>query len=540
MTHASAADSRSGGSVDWKAIWRQARAKDQSDFEGGLGRTDDDNVPLPNEPPETDTPTGKKPLLQPGHDGVPDEESSESDDNESEGTQEPTSAGSPPIDVPPLSDELFQHGGSYMYQHRGDRLGTPALGTEHFQFLRLPVNWIAPEPVTGFTEFLGADPVHQLPPEKSGYSMDPRFVAAGSYTAFGLAFEQDVQKRAAIGQQLLLDFDLRLTGTERFHVQWRPLGERMTGGSWYNLTKPRDYVDNSTITPDRYWFESELHSLLGSRLDPLASQNTNMVIGKFPFSIHNNLLMNDEILGGIIGRNNIPFAQTSNLNVQVFTGLNDVDTYAGVESQVAGLHATIDHRKQLYEVTYAYVNSHGPRDTHFLGLSGTRFFGLLSLAGRAMFKIGDDGGTGDSQLCVLESNYTRAFEPNPLNFETAVFFSNAFWAADGWNSIGGGNFNRLRTGFEVNPLIRLSTTPGNQNTVGATVGVQLFRHHEDESLIPEFAWESPNGDSVYGAGLRYLRKTGSQTYLEILGLINRSPGTQHDRDGIFVSHTIVF
>jgi hypothetical protein len=211
-----------------------------------------------------------------------------------------------------------------------------------------------------------------------------------------------------------------------------------------------------------------------------------------------------------------------------------------VESQVCGLHATIDYQRQFYEATYAYVSAAGGRDTQYLGLSRTQFFGPLSVAGRALAKIGDEGGTGDSQLFVLETNYTRAFEQNRLGIEHAVFFSNAFWAGTGWNSIAGANFNRLRTGFEVNPLIRLATSPGIQDTGGAAVGVQLFREHEDESLIPEFAWEQPGGQSVYGAGLRYLRKTGARSFVEILGIINRSTDIQHNRSGLFAAHTFVF
>ena len=514
--------------VDWKAIWREARAKDLNDVTGGLD-TKSETVPAPRD-------TSKNP----GH-SINDDEDTEAEES-SEPDAAPGHSGTLVADdtLPPLSLELFQHGGSYMYQTEGDRLGWPAPGHDHFDLLRIPSYYRAPEPLTAFAEFNGSDHVRQYLPGKSGYSKDPRFVGAGSYTIFGQAFKQDTARRDAIGHQLLLDLDLRLTGTERFHVQWRPVGERATGGSWYQLNSPTGYVDNSTTEPDRYWFEAELHSLLGPGRDPLARKNTSLVIGKFPFAMHNSLLMNDEILGGVLSRNNIPLADLSNLNLQTFVGLNDVDTYAGTESQVTGLHATVDYQKELYELTYAYVNSHGPRDTHFIGLSGTKFLGLLSVAGRALFKAGDSGGTGDAHLVVLETNYTRAFEHSCVGIEKAVFFSNAFHAGDGWNSIGGANFNRLRTAFEVNPLTRLSTTPGTSDTVGVTAGVQLFRHHADESLIPEVAWERPDGDNVYGFGLRYLLKTGPQTYLEVLGLVNRGTGRRHDREGVLVSHTLLF
>jgi hypothetical protein len=459
-------------------------------------------------------------------------------DGQPELTEEPASEGDESL--PPLDEELWLHGGSYMYAPEGDRLGWPGDPASKHPRLRLPPWWVAPEPLTAFAEFLGAEPVIQRPPLSSGYSLDPQFVAYGSYNVFGLALEQADQRQDLLGQNLFVDLDLGLTGTERFHVQFRPLGSRNSGGSYYQFSDPAGYVDNSTGEPDRYWFEGELHSLLGAGRDPLAARYLNFVVGKFPFALHNTLLMNDEIIGGVISHNNLQLGALSNLNVQWFAGLNDVDTYAGVESQLVGIHAAFDYRKVFYEATYCYLNTYGPRDTHFAAFSRTQFFGPLSLAGRVLLKLGDAGGRGSAQLVVLESNYTRAFERKLFGFEYAVCFCNAFWASEGWNSIAGTNFNRLRTAFEVNPLVRLSTGAASEETVGVAFGAQLFRHHEDESIVPEFAWEAPDGQTVFGAGLRYLRKTGPRTFLEVLGVLNWSDDDRFDREGIFAAHTVLF
>ena len=69
----------------------------------------------------------------------------------------------------------------------------------------------------------------------------------------------------------------------------------------------------------------------------------------------------------------------------------------------------------------------------------------MSLAARALFKWCDVSGTGSAQTFVVESNWTRAFQEQPCGFEYAVLFCNGFWVAEGWNSIAGTNFNRLRT-----------------------------------------------------------------------------------------------
>ncbi len=127
-----------------------------------------------------------------------------------------------------------------------------------------------------------------------------------------------------------------------------------------------------------------------------------------------------------------------------------------------------------------------------------------------------------------------------MRTRVGVFFGNAFLATSGWNSIAGGNFNRLRTSFEIDPLVRIAAGRDVGNTWGAALGVQLFRHHEDESWIPEVAFEAPDNTPVFGLGLRYLRKTGVRSYLELLLSFNLSNDPRFDREGVFLSETIAF
>lgn len=444
--------------------------------------------------------------------------------------------------LPDLDLELWSHGGSYLYNPEGDRLGLPSKEESHYDYLRLPEDWCAPEPVTAFTGFQAASGIRRsrlgwLGPGE--YTWEPRFVGYGGYQLFGFAFEQAGQRSDAVGHQLLIDLDLRLTGTERFHVQFRPVGERNTGGSFYEFNDS-EFFDNSTATPDRYWFEGDIHSILGWGNDVHASRYLNFLAGKFPFQLHKSLLLNDDILGVVLSRNNLRFRDASNVNLQLFAGFHDVDTFPDIDTNIYGVHASVDYKRQLYEATYAFANSAFDREAHYAGFSGTRFFGPRTIAARALFKFGDESGTGSGQLITLETNRTRVFEHEPFGIHHGVFFCNAFWASEGWNSMGGGNLNRLRTAFEVNPLVRLAAGPAQQDTYGVALGVQLFRHHEDESLIPEFAWESPGGESVYGVGLRYLKKTSARSSLEIFSVKNWSDDISFQREGVFISHSWLF
>lgn len=447
--------------------------------------------------------------------------------------------------LPSLEEELWNHGGSYLYAPEGDHLNWPAPGShDHFEHLRLPEDWQEPRPWTAFADFLGADPVfaHGKWFGENAYSWEPRFVGYGGYALFAFAFEQDNRRQDAIGHQLLIDLDMQLTGTERFHVQLRPLGERGTGGSYYQFSDPDGYVSNATGEPQRFWFEGEIHSIFGAFLDPFAVMDYNFAVGKFPFSLHNSLLMNDEIIGVALSKNTIYLGKLSNLNVQLIYGANDVDAFNNADGALYAAHASADYRGAFYEATYAYVNHDfdSQRDSHYAAFSGTKFLGPTSLTGRALFKWGDEGGRGSGQLLTLEANRSWYFDHNHFGVEEGVFYCNAFYNSVGWNSISGGNLNRLRTAFETNPLVRITVgAPATQN-IGVALGVQLFRHHQDESFVPEIAFESPDGAGVAGFGLRYLRKTGSRSWFEALATFTLSDDPRFDREGVFTSYNIAF
>ncbi len=455
------------------------------------------------------------------------------------------------IELPPLEWELQNHGGSYLYHAEGDLLGWPTKGVDpgHWQKLRLPEDYQKPRPVTYFQEFLGADPIHPRLewhwPGLYGFQWEPRFVGYGSYSLFGIAFEQDSQRSDLIGHQAIIDMDLALTGTERVHVQMRPVGEANSGGSYYQFNHPSGYVDNSTAVPQRYWIEAEFGSLLGGYFDPIAPMDVGLTMGKFVYALHNNLLINDEILAIALNKNTILHEPLSNLNVQLVYAPTDVNNVGDAHAGLAALHMQAEYRRSLLEATYSYLIADGPNagSAHYLAFSGTRFIGPMSVAGRALFKVGDESPRRDGQLFVLESNFNRAFDagwPKALGIEHAVTYANLFYATEGWNSISGGNFNRLTTSFAVNPLITLSRGLALSDTVGCAIGSRLFRHHEDDAWIPEIALEFPDGNSVLGFGLRWQHRTGKRSFFEA-GLIKTfSDDGLYRREGVMATQTIVF
>jgi hypothetical protein len=446
--------------------------------------------------------------------------------------------------MPELTEELWLHGGSYLYRPEGEQLHWPGEENRHYDYLRLPSDWIAAEPLTMFAEFLGADAVKHYPFLRwpCGYSWEPRLVAHGSYEIFGTVFEQGGQDFIVIGHHLVADLDLRLTGTERFHVQFRPFGEGNTGGSYLRFDNPIDFVNNATIEPQRYWFEGELHSIFSGYVDPFSPLDVGITVGRFSFSLHNSLLMNDEIIGVVLSKNTIFLGLLSNLNVQFFYGFNEVDAFADDGSQLIGVNASADHRGVFYESTYAFArhDSEAGRNSHFAAISRTKLYGRHNVSARALVKWGDKLGRGSGELFTLEANRVYHLARPVGDVRHFVLFANAFVASKGWTSLGGGNFNRIRTAFEVNPLVRIAAGAASGDTAGLAIGAQIFRRFDDESFVPEIAFELPGGEAVFGIGMRYLRKTSKRSFIDALGTANMSADPQYDRLGLFLSHVCLF
>ncbi len=454
--------------------------------------------------------------------------------------------------LPPLEEELLRHGGSYLYAAEGDQLGLEeAQHHGHSQRLRLPEMWQKPLPLmTAFQDFAGPDEIQPWCGLKwfgdEGFQWEPRLVTHGSYEVFGQLLEAGGTRQDGIGHQLVLDFDLRVTGTERAHVQFRPLGREGTGGSFFQINETSNYDDNSTLIPDRWWIEGEVYSLFSDWLgDEFTPFDYHVTLGKVPYAVHNSLLINDEVTGVMVTKNTLIVPPLSNLLVQGFYFIDDVDTATPFSTELTGLHATADWRHAFLEGTIAYVSHSGSKayDSRYAAVSATQFFGPLTLAGRALFKGGDDAGTGSGSLYVLESNFTRAASHDvecSTGIQKAVVYANVFKATSGWSPISGANFNRLRSNFAVDPLIRIGRGFNPADTIGASLGVELFRHHEDEQFIPEVAYEQIQGEPVWAVGLRWLRKIGPRCYLDASGVLSWSDDRSLEREGVFVSTFVVF
>ncbi|MCA9068411.1 MAG: hypothetical protein KDA84_05790 [Planctomycetaceae bacterium] len=445
------------------------------------------------------------------------------------------------LTLPPLELELDYHGGSYLYE------------PTHPNTRQLPPGYVKPRPLTAFQEFLGADMIAP-PPNGDGvdFAHEPRFVGYGSYSLIGIGFDGNNpnvaparQRLTGIGHQLIVDLDYRWTGTERVHVQFRPLGRENTGGSLLLLDGPVDYDDNSTLIPQRFWIEGELFSLFGNACsEETTPLDYHFTVGKYPFTLHNSLLVNDELVGAVINKNTLLIPPLSNMNVQMFYGYDDGEALEIPEANLAGMHVSADYRHLFFELTLAgSFSENTSRQAAYTALSVTRLWGPYTFAGRALGRWADNGPNQRGGLFVLEGNRSREFSGEFrewTGWESAVSYINLFYANAGWQSMAGGNFNRLRSAFAVNPLVAITRSPNPAEQYGVALGTQFFRNHEDTSFTPEIAFEQVSGTPRAGIGGTFLTQLGRRTFLDLRGVAVWSDNTALRQQGVFSSVFFVF
>ena len=320
--------------------------------------------------------------------------------------------------------------------------------------------------------------------------------------------------------RLNLDFDLRLTATERIHWFMGPLDR---GNQFTRLEYRTDGKDNLEFFEefddevDTIFFEGDLGYIWGGMTDQWAPFDMPFVFGKFPLLFSNGIWILDAVEGFAftIPARNSALLDWSNFEFTFFGILDDIDSPAFLNDDNAadayGFNSFIEAYGGYTEFGYAYVNDRTDQGLsyHSLTFSHTRrFFERISNSVRFIINTGQDPvrgpQTADGQLILIENALVSS---NPTYY---VPYFNVFAGFDRPQSLATVAGPLLNTGinFETDGLTgfpRLTDT--GQDAWGGAFGFNL--------LGPRFRWQwileaamlqsfgnSPNGDE-YAVGSRF-------------------------------------
>ncbi len=358
--------------------------------------------------------------------------------------------------------------------------------------------------------------------------LTPAFIVYGDYRTGVGVHRNNGQHVRSLASRLNLDMDLRLTGTERFHLFTGPLDHN---GRFTRLDFSNDkveFVEELDAQIDTAFFEGDLGAITGSWLGDDAPFDLPFTCGLVPLLYQNGIWMEDAIAGFAVGA---PWKHNralnwSNYEATFFAGFNQVTSPAfNNDNNAAAVYGTawfIEAYNGYIETDYAYLDDLDKqgRSYHNAAIAYTRrYFGRISNSVRLIGNIGQSGPainrTADGALLLFENSLISA-QPS-----TFVPYWNCFVGSGRPQSVAraanaGGILRNTGINFETDGLTGYPTLNATaSNSYGGAFGLNVLSADFRKQLVFEFAALDTYGNPALSAaaGPEYAVGTRYQTAL---------------------------
>lgn len=336
----------------------------------------------------------------------------------------------------------------------------------------------------------------------------PAFYVYGDYR-IGMAAGRNVLGRTDnIAHRLNLDFDLRLTATERFHAFIGPLNKAAQFSQARFIDGRVEFDPNFNLIPVTGFFEGDLGAIAGGFQGRSTTQHLPVAAGLVPLLFQNGIWMEDAVTGvamAIPARNSASL-DWSNFDVMGFAVVDQLlspafgnDPHA---AQALGTALFLDAYQGYIEAGYAYLHDRIGlgRSYHNITVSYTRrYFDRINNSVRVIINAGQDlpadQRTADGGLLLIENSLVT---DNPF---AVLPYMNIFVGWDRPQSVAragvsGEILRNVGLNFDPDGLNGHPTLDGSgNNTVGGVIGIDLLGTKLDRQLIVELAYLTVHGDS---------------------------------------------
>jgi len=358
--------------------------------------------------------------------------------------------------------------------------------------------------------------------------LTPSFLVYGDYrTGVGVHRDKGEAVRSW-AHRLNLDMDLRLTGTERFHMFTGPLDHngRFTRLDFSNNNV--EFEEELDFQMETAFFEGDLGSITGSLIGDDAPFDLPFTCGLVPLLYQNGIWMEDAIAGFAFGA---PWKHSralnwSNYEATFFAGFSQVTSPAfNNDDRAAAVYGTawfIEAYNGYIEADYAYLDDLDrlDRSYHNAAIAYTRrYFGRISNSIRLIGNIGQSGPANDRSAdgaLLLFENSLISSQPS-----TVVPYWNCFVGSGRPQSVAraanaGGILRNTGINFETDALTNYPTLNATgSNSYGGAFGLQILSSDFRKQWVTEFAALDTYGDPALSAaaGPEYAIGTRYQTAL---------------------------
>ncbi len=381
--------------------------------------------------------------------------------------------------------------------------------------------------------FLGNGPIRPGIKTPFGQMLQPSFLLYGSLRSAIQTSEVNNVTRSEWSNRLDLNGNLNLSGTERLSFSLRPLDSEAGNSTGYNFQSANNngWQEDFNLRVTKLFFEGELGEIFPG-LDPGDSHTFDIgfSVGRQRMQLQDGVLINDIIDMAGLTRNSLVFDGISNLRLTGFYGWNhinrgnndlsteDLVTNKTHNADVFGLSAEADTAlDNTLNLDLLYVSDKQDKNAFYAGLSSTQRFGWLNSTFRVNASIPEHGESptvGRGVLLLSQLSTTLPHSDNLLYF-------NSFWNIGRFTSAArspdqGSPVANLGILFGPVGMGRYGVPLGQSidNTVGATVGYQMFLDGIDRQLIIEAGartgTKSAQDTGVIGLGARFQQTIGDR------------------------------
>lgn len=350
----------------------------------------------------------------------------------------------------------------------------------------------------------------------------PQFLIFGDARTAIASNTQQGDNVSQVAFEVNLDFDLKITSTERFHMFMAPVDNGKENTRW--LLDDGVFVDKFDANIDFGYFEGDLGAIVGGFTNKTLPFDLPFTMGIIPMVIQNGVWMEDAFLGlaATIPARNSPRLDISNMDTTFFAGFDKINSDAFPEDDSAarmyGFATFIDALNGYIELDYAYLEDRtiNARSYHNIGMAFTRRYGrLISNSTRVIINAGQATDIVDNSadgVLLISENSLITGAPSTL-----VPYMNFFAGFDRPQSAARaaqaeGVLRNTGILFESDGMTQYPTLdPTANDTYGGAIGINLIADDFSQQLVLEMAALGVMGDAAvrnaagpqYGLGFRY-------------------------------------
>jgi len=379
----------------------------------------------------------------------------------------------------------------------------------------------------------------------TGAIWQPFLYVYGSYRTAVQTFQKDQKTNSEWANRLDLFAELRLTGTERLHIGFRPF-DKEGKFAGYNFEDKDNHWREEGLNMDiqTLFFEGDFGEIFPG-LDPNDNGYTDISfsVGRQPINIQDGFMINDVFDSVGFAFNGFQFPNAGYWKMTALYGWAELHRGDGMNikdpsANLIGFFNEIEFLKTTVNFDVAYVLSDKNSDGLYFGLSAVQRLGMFNTTFRVNTSIAVGQEPNETLSQVKDGTLLFAelsFTPRSTQ---DLAYANVFWGIDEYTSAGrgpanGGPLGRAGILFAAVGLggYKPALSNSGANSFGGSIGYQMLFNGGRQQVMVEFGGRKDTAGNHAKTGIAigasYKQRLGNHTILRFDTFGSQYEGNSH-------------